>query len=420
MADSLHEALNATADAVTVADQVKAQLTSLNGTALISAQQYVTAAVLASLANTSDDALAGQRQAAALLMLSAVASSGPVGADVAANATAALSVVATKAANNTDAGTLQAVTGILGALALGQAASLLASLANTGSLPAPAVVNTAAIKTLVQVDPPGSNRLSTQPLTVPGAASAFEPMPAGLLAGVTTPIVTQFFALAFDPYTSSAADNVSTSGGVTRLAFSAPDGSAIEVANASTPIRFTLPGVDAAAGAQAACVYWDVATGAYSSGGCVGVPSPAPPGHTLYFLANFTAATDADLVNAWQIDGPLVAGCNVSVLDCNADEPGVVWPDPRDALRVPAIACPPRGTVAGANGGEPVLRVFWGTYCALWRTDNAANCSWNALNQTFAGSGCVASTGPTRCMCRQCVARCVLVQRLLTFLRSTA
>ena len=47
-----------------------------------------------------------------------------------------------------------------------------------------------------------------------------------------------------------------------------------------------------------------------------------------------------------------------------------------------------------------VLRVYYGSKCQLWQPDNAANCSWDAIKQAFVGGGCVASDGPTQCMCR--------------------
>jgi hypothetical protein len=94
---------------------------------------------------------------------------------------------------------LAAVQNVINTLASSQAASLLtnmAAMAPGAPPPAPATTNTPTIQTLVQVDPPGSNRLTTQPLTAPGSASAFAPMPEGLLP-TTTPLVTQFFSLKF-------------------------------------------------------------------------------------------------------------------------------------------------------------------------------------------------------------------------------
>jgi hypothetical protein len=91
--------------------------------------------------------------------------------------------------------------------------------------------------------------------------------------------------------------------------------------------------------------------------------------------------------------------CSMRVLDCNAENPGVVYPDPRNPLATPAVACPPRlnGTDATA---QPALRVYYGAQCALWRPNNGLNCSWDNVKQAFVGGGCVASDGPTQCMCR--------------------
>jgi hypothetical protein len=48
----------------------------------------------------------------------------------------------------------------------------------------------------------------------------------------------------------------------------------------------------------------------------------------------------------------------------------------------------------------PVLRVYYGAACALWRPDNAASCHWDNALQTFRGAGCVFSAAPTSCACR--------------------
>jgi hypothetical protein len=301
-----------------------------------------------------------------------------------------------------------------------QANSLLASLASLppGSPPpAPATTSSATIQTLVQVDPPGSSRLTSKALTVNGSNSSFNPMPADLLP-TTSSVVTQFFSLAFDP---NGANSTLNTTGVTRLAFTNPDGSPIPVENANTPIVFTLPRVDTAGSDefQAVCSFWDPAAGAYATHGCVGVPSPAPPNHTLAWVPGFTAANDSVLAYAWNITGPMMANgsCRFAVLDCNEPEPGVVWPDPRNPLLVPAISCPPRQNATdGSPVIQPVLRVYFGSKCPLWQPGNEYNCSWDALKQAFVGVGCVASGNTTQCMCRHlsassraCFAPCLRV-----------
>jgi hypothetical protein len=261
------------------------------------------------------------------------------------------------------------------------------------------MTSSATIQTLVMVDPPGSSRLSTQQLTAPGSPSVFEPLPAELLAGVTTPMVTQFFSLAFDPNGGGSNASAIATTGLTRLAFSAPGGAEIPVANAVVPIRFSLPPVNTGADGQAVCSYWDTKVLKYATAGCVGVPSPYPANHSVYFIDGFTAANDTALALAWNISGPMVddGSCSVALIDCNEARPRKIFPDPRQPLAVPAIACPPR---SNSSATQPVLRVYYGSACQLWQTGNAGNCSWNAIKQAFVGGGCVAATGPTLCMCR--------------------
>jgi hypothetical protein len=346
-------------------------------------------------------------QTAALSILQNIAS-GPINVTggAAQSITGALSAVATAGMANNPAA-LQAVAGVLDNLASSQASSLVAALAllPPGASPPPATTSTATIQTLVQIDPPGSDRLTTQPLTVVGSPSSFDPMPADLLAGAGA-VVTSFFSLAFDP------NGGANTTGLTRLAFSNPDGSPIVVEDATTPILFTLPRVVIAGDDdQAVCSFWDTAARVYATQGCVGVPSPAPPNHTLAWVPGFTAANDSALALAWNISGPMVddGSCRVAVLDCNADAPGVVYPDPRNPLLVPAIACPPRAN--GTNATQPALRVYYGSKCALWQPNNAYGCSWDAVKQAFVGGGCEASTGPTQCMCRHLSASSALALR---------
>ena len=339
-----------------------------------------------------------ENQNLALSILTTVAS-GPinVSGSAAQSITGALSAVADSASVSNPAA-LAVVQSVLTSMATSQANALVASLANLapGESPPPATTWSKSIQTLVQVDAPGSTRLTTTPLTVNGSAAAFEPMPAGLV-DTSSPVVTQFLSLAFDPNL-----NPNTTG-VTRLAFKNPDGSEIPVADAATPIRFTLPAVNLSASAgdnQAVCSFWDTAANAYATHGCVGVPSPYPAGHSVYFVDGFTAANDTALALAWNISGPMVddGSCSVALIDCNAAQPRKIYPNPRSPLLVPAISCPPRDN--STNATQPVLRVYFGAACPLWQIENGYNCSWDALKQAFVGGGCVASTGPTQCMCR--------------------
>ena len=321
---------------------------------------------------------------------------------------------------------------VLDQLVLSQASSLAAAGSHAQSI----VTISANIQMMVAVTPPGDSQLTTQPLTVPGCPSSFEPMPANLLP-TDVGIITSFFALAFDPHAGTSGVNTT---GVTRacprnayrsllacadasaisilpppgLAFSYTDGTPLEVGNATTPIRFTLPGVDTSGGEQASCSFWDTDAEAYSTEGCVGLPAPYPVGHNVTWLDNFTAHSNADLVLSWELTGPMVddGSCYAAVLDCTSEQPGpyfvdprtrelqlaihpaTVYPDPWQPLIESAITC---GN--GSTGPLRTLRVYYGHDCQLWQPDNEYNCSWNNVKQAFEGGGCV-SQGPTRCMCR--------------------
>jgi hypothetical protein len=399
------------ADAIAQQDVFLTSLSSSSdGANLSSSAAENTASLVLAVVNAAPGVvLSPESQSAALNILASVANA-PINVTggAAQSVTAALSTVALSASASNPAA-LILVQNVLTSLASSQSSSLAAELsALPPGAPPPdaAVTSSPTIQTLVQIDPPGSSRLTSMPLTAPGSPSSFEPMPAGLL-DPNAAVVTQFFSLAFDP------NGGANTTGVTRLAFSNPDGSPIPVEDALTPIRFSLPRVDTSGDAQAVCSFWDTSAGAYATHGCVGVPSPGPPEHSLFFVDGFTAANDTALALAWNISGPLLDGCRVALLDCNEPAPGVIYPDNRNPLTVPAIACPPRanaanGTASAPNATaprEPVLRVYYGTRCALWQPDNAYNCSWDAIKQSFVGGGCVSADGPTQCMCRQCVPR---------------
>jgi hypothetical protein len=117
------------------------------------------------------------------------------------------------------------------------------------------------------------------------------------------------------------------------------------------------------------------------------VPSPGPPEHSLFFVPGFTTKNDSYLGMAWNITGPMVddGSCRSNLIDCNDDEPPKIYPDPRNPLGVPAVACPPRANWTNTSGvpqpREPVLRVFYGPKCALWKPNNAVNCTWDNIKQ---------------------------------------
>jgi hypothetical protein len=252
--------------------------------------------VLAVVSAAPGVVLSTESQNAALDILSSVSSAkidatSSVGQTIASALDSVVASAVSGGAPNPAA--LVAVQNVINSLASSQAASLLSNMAATAPgapPPAPATTNTPTIQTLVQVDPPGSNRLTTQPLTAPGSASAFAPMPEGLLP-TTTPLVTQFFSLKFgasangyrgpcaradqrasaastDPNAAKTAGGAEGNSGVTRLAFTNADGSPVAVANAATPILFTLPRVSLDAESQAMCTYWDETTKSYPTHGC--------------------------------------------------------------------------------------------------------------------------------------------------------
>ena len=347
-------------------------------------------------------------QSAALNILSrAAATTQLANSSVAQDVVSVLALVASSAVTSSNGGSkqsqnaLQAVVGVVETLTGSQAAALhtaLNALPPGAPPPEPSITSTPSIQTRVQVDPAGSSRLTTQPLTVVGSPSSFDPMPADLLPSAA-PVVTTFVSLAFDPNAGGGSNSSSAiaTTGLTRLAFSNPDGSPIEVANALTPIKFTLPRVNTSGDNQAVCAFWDVDAKVYSTRGCVGIPQPAPPGHNLSWVAGFTAANDSALAWAWNLTGELLDGCRSAVIDCNEAQPRKIFPDPTNPLTVPAIACPPRTNVTNAT--QPLLRVYYGAACQLWQPTNTLNCSWDAIKQAFIGGGCV-SSGPTQCMCR--------------------
>jgi hypothetical protein len=294
--------------------------------------------------------------------------------------------------------------------------SLFAQLSDPGA--PPLTVWAPSIQLSVAVDLVGpQSRLFSQPgLSAPGSGSAFAPMPAGLLDGagdVSGGVRTQFCTFTFDPFAPDA-----DSTGVTQLTFFSTNtnsNSELPVADLVVPIRFTLPPVPALQAAPAGggpglksqCAWWDASAAAYSTAGCVALPDPAPPGAPPSWVTGFAAGSDSDMARAWNVTGALADGCEVRVLDCGtqADAAAIVYPDPTNPLTVPSVACPLRiasdgAATATSAGPRPVLRVYVGARCALWRQGNAANCSWDNTKQAFTGAGCVPSGGHVQCACR--------------------
>jgi hypothetical protein len=363
--------------------QAAAFLPLSSGTVTLLADTVLTLVSSGTLSDTS--------QGLALGILGNIASAGSnVTADSAQTITNALSAVAGSALGSLNSDSVKNVVGVVDSLSSSMASSLL-----TNSTGEQAAVSTssATIQTLVAVSPPGTAPSGT--LSAPNSSSSFDPVPASALAGAApdASVVTQFFSLAFDPNGGGG------STGVTRLAFTNDDGSAIAVEDQTTPITFTLPAVDgdagggsrrhllAAAGEQGACTYWSVSTSAYAQQGCIGVPNPAPEGHNLSFTPGFQTPDDTSLLMAWEIEGPLVDGCCSFLLNCSdpalAD---VAIPlDPTQPLTQPVVRC---SDVSAPNvvSGTRALRIFTGGACQLWQPDNEAG--WCAPPWTLPANAC--------------------------------
>jgi hypothetical protein len=253
-------------------------------------------------------------------------------------------------------------------------------------------ISSPGVQMTLQLDDPVSSSLFSAPLTAPGSAASFAPLPAAALAGAPpgAPVQTTFSALAFDPFTGGASAT-----GVVKLAFANADGSELKVANLTTPIFFSMPALELAPGTRAQCRFWDTAAGAYSTDGCATLPNPAPAAEflALAWQAGVQLASPAQVAAAWGASGALLAGCSEVVLDCGdaADRKRSVVLDPNNLFTQPPVGC------GGATSG--VLRMFGGAACALYRPDNAARCAWNTTLQAFEGDGCAAAAA-TQCAVR--------------------
>ena len=230
------------------------------------ALQSAASAVSALVSNPLQVSAAGA--ATALSVLSSVSAAGSsrgvaVSLEASLAVTAGLSSIASAAlspASTVTPGVLLQVSSIVDALASSQ----LCAITVPGA--PPVEVSSPAIQMRVSLDSAGADsRLFTANITAANSSSNFAPMPAGLFGnGTAAAVRTQFVILAFDPFISTPMNTT----GVTRLAFTNPDGSPIPVANATTPISFTLPRVDTGGEDQAVCSFWDPAAGAYATHGC--------------------------------------------------------------------------------------------------------------------------------------------------------
>ena len=408
-ASSLVQQLNSSDVSGTQAAQ-SSLLSSLNssvhgGSANLTAGDAAGAAnlVLALVTATPNISLAPASQVQALNVLSAVAAAHTNSSSSGNVVVQALSNISNMALASNPAALAQ-VSSVMDTLTSSAGTALFNSFSSASTAASSTQFSSININATVSVALPGA---ASAPIGAPGAPTSFDPLPAGLLsstAGANTAVLTEFRSLSFDPWANATnGTSLSTTGGSTRLAFSASSGPLV-VANLSNPVTFTMPGVNTGGAYQAVCSFYNTTSRAYATNGCIGVPNPQPSNHTLGFAPNASVPDDASLALAWTITGPMMEAklCSVLVLNCASDGPceGLVWgrscvvyPNPRSPLAISAVSCPANAAV------PPVLRVFYGEGCALWQP-NTFNCTWNNTLQAFNGGGCVAGGNVTRCMCR--------------------
>ena len=301
---------------------------------------------------------------------SAAAACGTALSSLASSATSPSSANGSATASNS--AVLLAVLNVLGKLSESFSAGM--------SVPGeePRFISTSTIHMKSSLDTTGNkSRLFTQPLTVPGAPSSFDPLSPGLF-GSAAAVSSQFLALAFNPWASLDANSSlgsTTSGSVTRLLFTEPGSGGVELGVSglppTAPITFTMPApASVPGGSGPACTFWNPAALTFSEEGCAVLPSPYPANHSVFWLqlpaeqpsynasrrSNDTAppppyphppppsrfwqntctataeldsvaAMDARAASAalnptnllrarWGLTGPMACGCNVTVLDC--------------------------------------------------------------------------------------------------------
>jgi hypothetical protein len=365
-------------------DSLLATLASATALPATAAGLMAGAAAMSLLVAGGVEGLSPAGLAASVNLLDAMASvPGGLLPPTAANSVAgALSSLASPAAS-------PALLSKLGGVVSSLGVSMMASLSTPGESVS---ISSAAVSMLLSLnDASADSSLFTAPLSAPGSIASFAPLPLGALASAPAGVAVQttFSSLAFDPFSGSSSGT-----GVTQLAFSSPDGGEIVVQGLAQPIIFSMPALQLAEGMQAVCRFWDTAALAYSSDGCTSMPNPAPPSSwlALEWRANFTLSTPASLAAAWSAAGPLLANCGETILDCGNETQRTrnVALDPENMFTTPPIGC------GSATAG--VMRVFSGTACGVYKSDNPAQCSWNAIEQSFSGPGCVIASA-TQCAC---------------------
>ncbi len=246
----------------------------------------------------------------------------------------------------------------------------------------------ASASSAITVTSPNVN-VSLQTVAAPAAADGTVTIenvvvPASVLPSGAT-VYAVHYQLNFDPHAGLA-----DTSGVTRLEFHDASGP-LQVQGLSTLITLELPSMVLPDGTVATAQFWDASAAqpAYSSNGVVTMPNAAPAGVDISWNPTFDAtANSADLNLAWQLSGYAWEGCAELVLNCSdpADRDQYVSLNSTYAIGNPALGCDDAPT--------GVRRILHGHNCSLWVVDEAG-CYWNATQQAFRGSACIA-TNATR------------------------
>lgn len=345
------------------------------------------------------------------------------------------------------------------------------------------------VQMISQLDDTSSTagRLFTEPTGIPCSLSTFNPLPPDIFSGGAGPrrrvlmadgrgtlagggVKTQILGLKFNPWAAAGSALIDASGGtvtvsaeLTRLKFSATDGSEVGVSGLQTPITFSLPPPGSLPGGTAgACSFWDAQAGTYSSAGCAAQPNPMPSGHVFSWQTSAGVPSspafmpppppapdsgdyDSGLLDSatctpreiaapgrsniavssprsfsaasWTVTGPLACGCTTLVINCTADAAAAAAAAAQallvggnatlaaNAARVKVYVSPRDvllfPAISCATGDTTTqMRIFTGETCALWRPGNAQNCYWDSGYQGFRGGGC-ASASVTQCAVRK-------------------
>ena len=241
---------------------------------------------------------------------------------------------------------------------------------------------TASNQSSLRVSSPYAN-ISVATITVPSdKALSIENavVPASTLPGNST-VHSIHYTVSFDPHSGLA-----NSSGVTRLEFRDVNG-VLLIQDLDQLITFELPWTAPTSGAAVVTQFWDntAVPPAYSSYGCVTMPSQTPPLLEIYWDPHFSASKFGDdLQFAWQLSGAPMVGCTQTILNCSdpSEASQLVSLDPQSSIGDPVVGCSLNATGA--------LRVLTGHNCSLWR-QNTSGCYWNATYQAFHGAGCVAA-----------------------------